>query len=160
MEPERLERASKMWKRGYRYQLDGEIDQAIDCYRRSLSIVPTPEAHTFLGSAYGQQGRLEQAKAECLRALAIDPEFGMSYNDLGCYLIKQGRLKEALECLERAKTAQHYFGRHSPYIHTGRIYMSQGLFRKALGEFRAAVGLAPSDPGARKALHSALAWFN
>ena len=49
---------------------------------------PTAEAYTFLGWTYHFQGRIEDAIAECKRAIEVDPEFGNPYNDIGAYLIE------------------------------------------------------------------------
>jgi tetratricopeptide (TPR) repeat protein len=101
-------RAIALWRDAYRRQMAGDLDGAIETYRRSIAVWPTAEAHTFLGWTYSFQGRLEEATAECLRAVEIDPDFGNPYNDIGDYLIQQDRLDEAIPWLERAK--QH--GRH------------------------------------------------
>ena len=34
---------------GLRYQMEGELDRAIERYQRSIQAHPTAEAHTFLG---------------------------------------------------------------------------------------------------------------
>jgi len=39
---------------------------------------------------YHFQGKLEDAIAECQRAIKIDPDFGNPYNDIGAYMIEQG----------------------------------------------------------------------
>ena len=62
---------------------------------------PTAEAHTFLGWSLSFQGRLEEATAECLRAIEIDPDFGNPYNDIGVYLMQQGKLDDAIPWLGR-----------------------------------------------------------
>ena len=54
----------------------GELDRAIEAYRRSIEVHPTAEAHTYLGWTYSFQGKLDEAMAECMRAIEIDPEFG------------------------------------------------------------------------------------
>ena len=63
-----LRQATKLWQEAYRYQMEGELDRAIECYRRSIEAHPTAEAHTFLGWAMSFQGRFEEATEECLRA--------------------------------------------------------------------------------------------
>ena len=40
---------------------------------RRLELYPTAEAHTLLGWTYHFQGRLDDAIAECKRAIEIDP---------------------------------------------------------------------------------------
>jgi tetratricopeptide (TPR) repeat protein len=148
------ERAIELWREAYRRQMAGDLDAAIEIYRRSIAACPTAEAHTFLGWTYSFQGRLEEATAECLRAIQVDPDFGNPYNDIGVYLMQQGKLEEAIPWLERAKQAPRYEPRQFPYMNLGRIYLKQGRWWEALRQFEAAVRLAPSDADLAKALHS------
>ena len=147
-------RAIDLWREAYRRQLAGDLDGAIEIYRRSIAACPTAEAHTFLGWTYSFQGRLEEATAECLRAIEVDPDFGNPYNDIGVYLMQQGKLDEAIPWLERAKQAPGYEPRQFPYMNLGRIYLKQGRWWEALRQFEAAVRVAPTDSDSAKALHS------
>jgi len=148
------ERAIELWREAYRRQMSGDLEGAIEIYRRSIAACPTAEAHTFLGWTYSFQGRLEEATAECLRAIEVDPDFGNPYNDIGVYLMQQGKLEEAISWLERAKQAPRYEPRQFPFMNLGRIYLKQGRWWEALREFEAAVRLAPNDTELAKALHS------
>jgi Tfp pilus assembly protein PilF len=150
----------ELWQEAYRLQMAGDLERAISVYRDSIEVCPTAEAHTFLGWTLSFQGRLEQAKQECLRAIEIDPDFGNPYNDIGVYLIQQDRLDEAIPWLERAKRAPRYEPRQFPFMNLGRIYMKQNRWWDALRELEGAVRAAPTDPGAAKALHSLRARLN
>ena len=101
-EAERRERALALFQQAYAHQVRKELEEAIRLYQESLSLCPTAEAHTFLGWAYSFQGRLDEAIAECHKAIAVDPEFGNPYNDIGVYLIERGVLDGAVPSLERA----------------------------------------------------------
>jgi len=159
-ERESLQQATDLWQEAYRHQMEGELDRAIELYRRSIAVYPTAEAHTFLGWTLSFQGRLEEATKECLRAIEIDPEFGNPYNDIGVYLMQQGKLEEAIHWLTKAKQAKRYEPRQFPFMNLGRIYLKQGRWWEALREFEGAVRAAPEDVGARKALHSIRARLN
>src|SRR5712691_6510299 len=159
-EPESLKRATDLWQEAYRYQMQVELDGAIEGYRRSIEVCPTGEAHTFLAWAMSFQGRLDEATAECLRAIEIDPVFGNPYHDIGVYLMQQGKLDEAIPWLEKAKNAKRYEPRQFPFMNLGRVYLKQGHWWDALREFEGAVRAAPDDVGARKALHSIRARLN
>lgn len=154
------EEAIRLWREAYQRQMAGDLDAAIDLYRRSLAIHRTAEAHTFLGWTYSFQGRLDEATAECLRAIEVDPDFGNPYNDIGVYLMQQGRLDEAIPWLEKAKRAPRYEPRQFPYMNLGRIYLRRGRWSEALREFQGAVRVAPTDPEAHKALHGLRARLN
>jgi len=152
-EPERLRRATELWQEGCRYQMQGELDHAIDRYRRSIEMHPTADAYTFLGWALSFQGKLDQATEKCLHAIEIDPDFGNPYNDIGVYLMQQGKLDEAIPWLEKAKQARRYEPRQFPFMNLGRVYLQQGRWWEALREFEGAVQLAPGDVHASKMLH-------
>ena len=152
--PESFERATTLWQEAYRYQMKGELDRAIELYQRSIDVCPTAEAHTFLGWAYSFQGHLQEATQECLRAIEVDPDFGNPYNDIGCYLMQQGKLEEAVPWLERAKLANRYEPRQFPHMNLARIHVRHGRWWEALREFEEAVRLAPDDAELKRALHS------
>ena len=147
------EQAIDLWRDGYRLQMTGDLDGAIQAYRRSLTVMPTAEAHTFLGWAMSFQGRLDEAIEECHRAITVDPDFGNPYNDIGVYLMQQEKLEEAIPWLERAKRAPRYEPRQFPHMNLGRIYIKQRRWSDALRELQEAVRAAPRDAGARRALH-------
>ena len=158
--PETLSRAIDLWRDAYRHQMAGDLDRAITLYQESIRVCPTAEAHTFLGWTYSFQGRLDEATEECHRAIALDPDFGNPYNDIGVYLMQQDRYDEAIPWLEKAKVARRYEPRQFPYMNLGRIYLKQGKWVEALREFESAVRVAPKDEGAAKALHSLRARLN
>jgi tetratricopeptide (TPR) repeat protein len=149
-----LARAVELWREAYRLQMAGELDRAIDRYRESIAVFPTAEAHTFLGWTLSFQDKLEEAIGECLRAIAVDPEFGNPYNDIGVYLMQQGKLDEALPWLDKAKRAPRYEPRQFPFMNTARIHMKQGRWWEALRELEGAVRAAPTDKAAHQALHT------
>jgi Tfp pilus assembly protein PilF len=138
--------AIRLWEEGSQRQMQNDVDGAIELYRRSIAIVPTAEAHTFLGWALSFKGDVDAAIAECHRAIEIDPDFGNPYNDIGAYLVELGRPAEAIPWLERAKAAKRYEPRHFPYINLARIYASQGKATKAIHELEQALAIHPSDP--------------
>src|SRR5437870_3048855 len=101
MSLDKLEQAWQLLQEAYQAQVEGDYDHAVQLYEKSLAVQPTAEAHTFLGWTYHFQGRLEEAIAECKRAIEIDPDFGNPYNDIGAYLIEMRRFDEAIPWLER-----------------------------------------------------------
>jgi tetratricopeptide (TPR) repeat protein len=147
------EEARRAFERGYRAQMGGRLDEAVDEYRRSIDLHPTAEAHTFLGWALSFQGHTDQAIAQCKRAIEVDPAFGNPYNDIGAYLIELGRLEEAVPWLERAKAARRYEPRHFPYFNLARIYVRQHRVYEAIRELEGALAAEPGYTLARRELH-------
>lgn len=137
--------AADLWRQGTARLLAGDLQEAVTLFTRSLDLKPTAEAYTFRGWAYSFEGRLDQAIEECRKAIATDPTFGNPYNDIGCYLMEQGKNNEAVPWFEKAKRAPRYEPRHFPYLNLGRLYAARGDVAEAVSEFEAALVLNPGD---------------
>ncbi|MBI4873439.1 MAG: tetratricopeptide repeat protein [Acidobacteria bacterium] len=148
----RLELARELIEKGSRLREQGDYELAADLYRRSLELHPMPEAHTGLGAAYRGLGRLDDAIQECEKAIALDPEFGGSYNDIGACLIEMGRPEEAVEWLEKATRHTHRRGCHLPWYNLGRVWAARELFNRARECFETAVEIEPDYRPALEAL--------
>ena len=153
-DPSALAQAIRLWQEGCQRLGAGDVDGAIALYTRSIEARPTAEGYTFRGWAMSFQGRLDEAIAECLRAIEVDPTFGNPYNDIGCYLMQQGQLDEALIWLERAKRAPRYESPQFPYLNAGRIYVAKEMYSAALKEFEGALEFNPGDRMARAAVQA------
>lgn len=147
-----LEQAQRLFRLAYRHQLEGDLDRAVTLYRASIAARPTAEAHTFLGWTYSFQGRLDDAIAECRRAIEIDPDFGNPWNDIGAYLIELERPDEAIPYLERATRAARYDSPCFPHFNLSRIFVAKGQLRRAADELRRALAANPEYAPAREAL--------
>ncbi len=143
MSMETLTRAWEVLQDAYQAQMES-----------SLEVHPTAEAHTFLGWTYHFQGRVEEAIAECKRAIELDPEFGNPYNDIGAYLIELGQFEEAIPWLERATEARRYEPRHFPHYNLGRAYLGKEMYSHAMRCFQEALEIEPRYSLARQALAS------
>jgi tetratricopeptide (TPR) repeat protein len=152
MASENLQAAWDLLKEAYQYQVGGDYDMAVELYKRSLTLYPTAEAYTYLGWTYRYQGKLDEAIAECKKAIQIDPEFGNPYNDIGAYLIEKGEYDEALPWLERALHTRRYESYHFPHYNLGRAYMAKELYGKARYHFEQALKLVPDYPPAKEGL--------
>src|SRR6201987_6241573 len=123
MSRETLTRAWEVLQDAYQAQMEGDYDRAVELYQSSLELFPTAEAHTFLGWTYHFQGKLDEAIAECKRAIELDPEFENPYNDIGAYMSEMGQLEEAIPCLERGIEARRNEPRHFARRNLGRAYL-------------------------------------
>jgi tetratricopeptide (TPR) repeat protein len=145
MEPFTRKRAKQLFDRGMDAVSKGNFHVARESFRSSAELFATAEAVTFWGWMEFQLGDAESAIRLCQRAIAIDPDFGNPYNDIGSYLISQGKIDEATEWLEKAKQAKRYDARHYPHMNLARIYTVKGMPVTALGELEEARQLAPLD---------------
>lgn len=127
----------------YDAQMRGELDEAADLYKQSIAAYPTAEAHTFLGWTYSFMNLTDEAIAECHLAIAVDPDFGNPYNDIGAYLIEKGDYRGAVPWLERAMQAPRYEATFYPHFNLGRVYEAQHNDFAALRQYKAAMNLNP-----------------
>src|SRR5215475_13669666 len=60
------------------------VEDAIAKYHAALALCPdSAEAHACLGKALAEKGQLDQAVNQCQIALRIQPDFPVTYNNLG-----------------------------------------------------------------------------
>jgi len=157
---DKRDRALDLFQEAYEQQMNGDLDAAILLYKKSLSVLPTAEAHTFLGWTYAFQKRYEEAIRECEKAIAADPEFGNPYNDIGAYLIERGRFDEAIPYLARALKAKRYEAYHYPHYNLGRAFEKKGRWADAAREYREALRIQPDYEIAQRSLARLQAMFN
>ena len=154
------EHAGEWFRRAYEHQRAGRLDEAIACYRKSIELAPTAEAHTFLGWTYSLRREYDRAIEECHKAIEVDPAFGNPYNDIGAYLIELGRFDQAIPWFEKAIEAPRYDPRHFPHFNLSRIYVKRYEYAKAMDHLRRAIELEPDYRIARHELGKLLAWMN
>lgn len=147
-----LEIAAELFQKAFEAQMKGDLDEAIQLYRRSIDVYPTAEAHTFLGWTYSFQGLLDEAITECRKAIEVDPSFGNPYNDIGAYLIEMGQHDEAIPWLERAKVAPRYEAPHYPRFNLGRVFVAKEMYTRAIQEFQEALEVHPHYAPAEQAI--------
>ena len=148
----RFDMAVELYRQAYQLQMQGELDLAISLYKRSLELHPTAEAYTFLGWTYRFQGKLDQAIIECKKAIAVDPNFGNPYNDIGAYLIEKGKHDDAIPWLEEATRAKRYEAYHYPWFNLGRVYYAKDMYNKARECWAKALEIEPDYAPAKEAL--------
>jgi tetratricopeptide (TPR) repeat protein len=133
------ERAIRLFQEAYQLQMKKELDQAVELYKKSIDAYPTAEAHTFLGWTYSWMGRIDDAIAECHKAIEVDPDFGNPYNDIGSYLMIKGQIDEAIPWLERALAAPRYESYCYPHMNLGRAYETKRDWLRAKTHYREAL---------------------
>jgi len=144
--------AERFFQEAYQKQVDGQLDEAIPLYHKSIDLYPTAEAHTFLGWALSFKGLYDEAIAECHRAIQVDPEFGNPYNDIGAYLIEKGEFDEAIPWLKKATLAKRYDSYCYPHYNLGRIWEKKGYWDKALNCYHQALEANPEYDLASRAI--------
>ena len=152
--------AMELWNQGVAYHLQGDFQSAIALYSESLEVYPTAEAYTFRGWAFRFLGRIDDAIAECHKAIEVDPGFGNPYNVIGSYLMSKGDLDGAVEWFEKAKTAPRYEPRHYPFMNLGRLYAAKGMVLRAIEEFEGALAIEPGEASCLEMIERLRAMLN
>ncbi|MCA9754244.1 MAG: tetratricopeptide repeat protein [Candidatus Eisenbacteria bacterium] len=145
-------KARALFKRAYKAQQRGRLDDAARLYKESIQTHPTAEAYTYLGWTHAYRREYEQAIRYCKLAIDLDPAFGNAYNDLGAYLIERSEWDEAEPWLEAATRAARYVSYHLPYYNLGRLYEHRFQFDRAEAAYVRSTRLDPAFKPARRAL--------
>lgn len=139
VEKDKILLAAEYFNKAFKFHLDGNINEAIEAYKKSIGYYPTPKAHTYLGWAFSLNGKFEEAIEECKIAIDLDPEYGNPYNDIGSYLINLEKHDEAIYWLEKAIEASDYQSKHFSFYNLGKIYEKKGAWFTALSYYTEAL---------------------
>ena len=133
---------------GMLYQNAGNLPAAAACFNRSLQRKPSPEAFTQLGSVLGLMGDLDAAITQCRKAVDLNPEFGVAWNDLGFYYIEKHSYDDAEKCLQKAISARIPGPQAQIYYNLSRCQASRGMVGAALSAIENSL---LHDPKAKRA---------
>lgn len=121
------------------------LGYALRDYRRSIAVFPTPEAHVAMGATLRLMDRYEEAIEACHQAIALDPDFGEAYHDIGAYLLELHQWDNTQVWFDLALNAPNYKKHCDAYFNLGRIHEYHGRFEEALINYRAALADNPDD---------------
>ena len=124
-------------------QRRGNHEQAIDCFRRVLSIWPDDsDLHVCLGIALFERGEVDQALVHLRQACELQPRSSAAWFNFGEALSRATRAREAVDALQRALQLD-------PAHVSARLSLSKA--QASLGEIDAAVAgfreVLRLDPG-------------
>jgi Flp pilus assembly protein TadD len=127
---------------GVASQLQGKLEESVEQYRRSLSLVPyNAEAWNNLAASLLSLRRHEEAAPCVEQALALAPDYAEAHNNRGNLLQALGRHEEAIACYGRALELKP--GYHAAYDHLGLVMHAQGRLPEAVRCYSRALELAP-----------------
>jgi tetratricopeptide (TPR) repeat protein len=144
--------AIDLFRQGYRAHLRREFVLAVQRYEKSLQVYAMPETYAFLGWTFSLMGNLEVAIEQCHKAIALDPEFGNPYNDIGAYMIANGQHMEAIPFLLQALETRRFRAYHYAYFNLGRAHELQGNILSALRYYKLALNHQPEYHTAQLAI--------
>jgi len=133
--------------RGGAYSAKGQIDLAINEYRKALQVVPTAaSAHNYLAKALERKGNLSEAVEYYYRALRLKPDFLNARFNLGIALYQQDKIDEAVD--HWIKVIQLYPYHADAHNYLGLAFYKLGNINEAIKYLTEAIRLKPdwSEP--------------
>jgi tetratricopeptide (TPR) repeat protein len=128
---------------------------ALPALERATILLPDDAgAHTNLGNALAQRGRLDDAAASYRRALALSPEFAEAHNNLGNVWRGLGQLDDAVGSYRRALHIKPDYA--EAHHNLGDALLRLGKLDDAVASYRRAVALSPDFVEAHNNLGNAL----
>jgi len=141
-------------QRAVAYQLGGQLDKAIDAYRRVIQLQPHhDEAHANLGVLLAGRGQVDQALAHYNESLRIRSDRAEVHSNLAIALAQKGQIPQAADHLRQALQLKPDY----PEAHNNlaSLLIGMGQFAQAADHLREALNI---DPAQTAALES-LAWL-
>ena len=95
--------ADARYRLGFDHLVQGQLDEAIACFRQVLRVRPDmPAAHGNLGAALQLQGRLQEAVASFEQAIRCNPDVVETHYNMGVALRDLGEWERGLAALNQA----------------------------------------------------------
>jgi adenylate cyclase len=126
--------------------------KAIEMFEKSLAMDPSQATtRAFLGKAYYEMGQYEKGMAECVKAIAVNPNDADAVMLFGTVLVLDGRFKEAVKALKEAirlnPLPPWYY-----HFNLGRAYRDVGMYEESIDQLRKAKKLRPKHNHLRGSL--------
>lgn len=132
---------------GVTLQQRGELNAAIEAYRRALALQPSfPEALGNMGVALQATGDLEGAIRSLQLAVTLRPEFSEALSNLGNAMQKQGDVDAAISAYQRALAIRPDFAEALSNLATA--WKEKQHYAQALATCQRALELQPQYPEA------------
>ncbi len=128
---------------GNAFQLQGNLDAAIEWNQKALSIEPSyAVAHYSIGNILKDQGKLDAAVGCFQKTLSLDSKYIEAHNNLGLVFYLQGKLDKATECYQQAiALSPNHAKAHN---NLGAVFKEQGKLDAASECFQKAISLEPN----------------
>ncbi len=122
---------------------DGKYEEAAFHYRKAIEGKPTAEAHSGLGFALNQLGRLDEAAAEHEAAVALDASLAKVHRNRALTQARLGAYEEAILSYRRAVAIEP---RVSTYYSLAGVLRAAGRIDEADEEYRRGRELSRQEP--------------
>lgn len=122
--------AIALFHRSWLNFLFGRVKEAIEDHKRAKEVDPFNPLHVaWLGELYRFEGRLDEAEAEALQSIEMNPRFVVGHFVLGLVYKDRGLYDQAIEAIQRAvDVSPHWkWALGSIFVKAGRVDEALGL---------------------------------
>ena len=136
------DRASAEFYRARVCDEEGNYEQAIEHYTKSISLNPKHAvAYNNRGNAHQQKGQLDRALRDYYQAIELDPNDPSAYANRADAYLKQGEFSEAIKESSRAVK----LGFDHPFVYSTRAqaHRHEGALDRAIEDYNKAIELEP-----------------
>ena len=121
----------------------GMFDEAIDAYKKSISIEPN-DCNTYfnMGIVLNDKGNLVESIEAYKKAISLKPNYAEAYSNMGVILKDQDKLDEAIDAYKKAITFKPDYA--EAYDNMGVALKNQGKLEEAIEVYKKAILLKPS----------------
>jgi protein O-GlcNAc transferase len=128
---------------------------ALPALQKTAELLPkSAEAHSNLGNALRNLGRLDEAVACCRRALKIQPEYAKAHSNLGNALQDLGKIDDAIVSYRKALALKQDF--FEVHYNLGNALRDLRQFDAAVASYQKAVAFKPDFAEAHSNLGNVL----
>ena len=93
----------KLYNQGVAANKKGDLDEAIRCYSKAISLKPDSYALFFVrGRAYKEKDQYDNAISDLSRAISLKPDYAEAYNHRGATYMGKGDRQKAIADLSKA----------------------------------------------------------
>ncbi len=139
-------------KLAFAQRREGQIDDAISSFTKSIGIAETTDAYNERGTAYFLKGQVNDAITDYDRAIALDPTNGDAFNNRAWANYKLGHTTEAKADVDKAEGLAP--GKADVWDTRGHILEAAGDRAGAIKSFEKALSIDPtlqsSDAGLKR----------
>lgn len=93
----------KLYQQGVAANKKGDLDEAIRCYSKAISLKSDSAALFFVrGRAYREKDQYDNSISDLTRAIALNPRYAEAYNHRGVTYIGKGEKQKAMADFRKA----------------------------------------------------------
>lgn len=127
------ERSVVLVNLGKTYRDLGNLEQALNAFRRAVVLDPTSSsAHNNLGNIHYRMGSCEDAEYELAQAAALEPDSLSAVSQLAIALFECGNVERSIPYFEQAVELPGAIFNPPLYTYLARAYAQQGRFDEAV----------------------------